>query len=272
MYPLIDTHTHIEDPVFDPDRKAVLLRAEKKGVIALAAVSETLEDAKKILELNAAHPQILPALGLYPTILDIEQSEKMIELIRNNHSRIAAIGEVGLDYWKVKEEHNRAVQKEIFKSYIDLSLELDLPLNIHSRSAGRHVIDLLLDGGALRVQLHAFDGKASIAMPAIEAGYFFSIPSSIIRSRQKQKLVKKMPLEKLLLETDSPVLSPEPGARNEPANITVALGYIAELKGVSEAELRQVIHENFIKLYGIECIMSINQNPKLSNASQNIIK
>ncbi|MCK5008743.1 MAG: TatD family hydrolase, partial [Spirochaetales bacterium] len=127
-----------------------------------------------------------------------------------HRDRLAGIGEVGLDRWIVKEEADRSVQETIFRRYIDLAIELDVPLNVHSRSSGRQAIATLLDRGALRVQLHAFDGKASTAGPAVEAGYFFSVPPSILRSRQKQKLVRALPLGSLLLESDSPVLGPDP--------------------------------------------------------------
>ena len=123
-------------------------------------------------------------------------------------------------------------------------------LNVHSRSAGRHVISMLLENNAKKVQLHAFDGKASTALPALEAGYFFSIPPSISRSRQKQKLVKQLPLSCLLLETDSPVLGPVPDERNEPANITHVVDAIAEIKNVSKEEVIENAFENTCRLYG----------------------
>jgi TatD DNase family protein len=174
----------------------------------------------------------------------------MHAFIRKARSRLAAIGEVGLDFWVVKEEADKNLQKEIFKGFIELSRELDLPLNVHSRSAGRHAVALLLENGASRVQMHAFDGKASAAMPAVEAGFFFSIPPSVVRSRQKQKLVKHLPLSCLLVETDSPVLGPEPNTRNEPANVTVSIRTIAELKNVNQREVIEAVAENTTRLYG----------------------
>ena len=121
---------------------------------------------------------------------------------------------------------------------------------MHSRSAGRHAIALLLENTAVRVQLHAFDGKAGASLPAVEAGYFFSIPPSVIRSRQKQKLVKRLPLSCLLIETDSPVLGPSPNERNEPANAAISIKAIAELKDVAEAEVIAAVSDNTEKLYG----------------------
>ena len=112
---------------------------------------------------------------------------------------------------------------------------------------------LLLKCGASRVQMHAFDGKASAALPAVEAGFFFSIPPSVVRSRQKQKLVKHLPLSCLLVETDSPVLGPDPKQRNEPANVTIAIQVIAELKVISKEKVIEAVSENTKRLYGNIC-------------------
>ena len=247
---MIDTHAHMCDPSFDEDRDAVLERACKAGVAAIIAVGENLADARKNLELAEKYPILKPAAGLYPTLLDLGQARQMADFLRDNKSRIVAIGEVGLDYWVVKEDSEKALQREILKTFIALSKELNMPLNIHSRSAGRHAIALLLENNAPRVQLHAFDGKAGAALPAVEAGYFFSIPPSVVRSRQKQKLVKRLPLSCLLIETDSPVLGPGPNERNEPANIRQSIKAIAELKGVSEEKVVAAVSENTERLYG----------------------
>ena len=227
----------------------MLARARAVGVGAVVTVGETLADARKILALANVHPEIIPAAGLYPTYLDMAQAEETITFIRQNRSRLVAIGEVGLDHWKVQDDEGRAVQREIFSRFIDLSLELDLPLNVHSRSAGREVIKLLLEKGARRVLLHAFDGKASSAMPAVEAGYFFSIPPSVVRSEQKRKLVKALPLSVILLETDSPVLGAVPGERNEPANAIIALKAVAEIKGLGEEDVKEAILQNQTKFF-----------------------
>ena len=247
---IVDTHTHICDSAFDADRDAVLEKAVEAGVCAIIALGEDLEDARRNIELAEGYPMIHPAAGLYPTILDLDQAEQMHSFIRSERSKLVAIGEVGLDFWVVKEAPQKELQQEIFKGFISLSGELDLPLNIHSRSAGRHAVAMLLENGATRVQIHAFDGKASAAMPAVEAGFFFSIPPSVVRSRQKQKLVKHLPLSCLLVETDSPVLGPEPKKRNEPANATVSIQAIAELKNVSESEVIESVAENTHRLYG----------------------
>jgi TatD DNase family protein len=249
-YRLVDTHAHICDPAFDKDRAKALESARSAGVAAIIAVGENLSDARKNLELAERYSMLKPAAGLYPDILDINQADEMADFILQNHSVLAAIGEVGLDYWVVKEAPDRALQREIFKRFIDLAKALNLPLNVHSRSAGRHAIAQLLENNAERVQMHAFDGKSGAAMPAVEAGYFFSIPPSVVRSRQKQKLVKRLPLSCLLLETDSPVLGHSPEERNEPANIWQSVKTIATLKDVAEEAVVAAVSENTEKLYG----------------------
>ena len=250
-HPLVDVHAHICDPDFDEDRTDVLARARNAGVEAIVAVGENLGDARKNVELAKAYPMLKAAAGLYPTVLDLDQADEMVAFIRLNRSHLVAIGEVGLDYWVVKENSQKELQREIFKRFVELSKALDLPLNIHSRSAGRHAIALLLENNATQVQMHAFDGKAGAALPAVEAGYFFSIPPSVIRSRQKQKLVKRLPLACLLVETDSPVLGPIPAMRNEPANLSISIQTIAQIKNVPEEAVMEAVSDNTRRLYGV---------------------
>ena len=248
---IVDTHTHLCDPIFDRDREEVLQRAMNAGVSAIVVVSETLSDVHRNLELASRFPALWPAAGLCPTQLDLSELTKINTLIREERHRFRAVGEVGLDYWAVKQEAERERQRDIFLEFIDLSMELDLPLNVHSRSAGRVAIELLLQRGARKVQMHAFDGKASSALAAVEAGYFFSIPPSIIRSAQKQKLVKRLPLSCLLVETDSPVLGPDPGERNEPSNVMISVAAISEIKNVRREEVMETVLDNTNRLYGV---------------------
>jgi TatD DNase family protein len=247
---LTDTHAHLCDPVFDRDREEVLERAKAVGIDAIVTVGENLTDARRNLELAANHALLRPAAGLYPDVLDPLEAERMLALIRTQRRHLVAIGEVGLDHWVVKDDAAREIQRDIFCRFIELSKELDLPLNVHSRSAGRHAVKLLLECSAVKVQLHAFDGKASAALPAVEAGYLFSVPPSIVRSRQKQKLVKNLPLSCLLIESDSPVLGPDPQQRNEPANSILAIDAIADLKNVHREAVVEAAMENTRRLYG----------------------
>ncbi len=251
MTALVDTHTHLCDEAFAEDLDSVLARARDAGVGAILAMSESLADAERNLSLAKQHADLLrPAAGLFPTRLDEAEGAEIERLMRSDPSPWIAVGEVGLDYWKVQDEVGREIQRGLFTRFIDLAIELDLPLNVHSRSAGRPTIELLLERGAKRVQMHAFDGRAVKAEPAVEAGFYFSVPPSIVRSKQKQKLVRRLPLSCLLLETDSPVLGPEAGERNEPANVRISARAIADLRDVSEAEVLEQTTENAQALYG----------------------
>jgi TatD DNase family protein len=236
--------------VFDADREKVLERARAAGISRVIAVGEDLADAEKNIRLAMQYPMIWPAAGLYPTHLDRDLAARLCEFIRIHKENLVCIGEIGLDYWMVKDESGREIQREIFHSFINLGKELSLPLNVHSRSAGRHAVAILLESGAVRVQLHAFDAKLSAALPAVEAGFFFSLPPSIVRSEQKQKLAKQLPLSCLLVESDSPVLGPSPQERNEPANTWIAVEAIAELKGIKVTEVSERIADNTRRLYG----------------------
>ena len=250
QYPIVDTHTHLCDAEFDLDRGKVIDRARSAGLSSIVTIGENLADANRNMELAYEYPELRPGAGLYPTYTNLNQAEEMVTFVRCEKDRLYAIGEVGLDYWKVQDESDREIQREIFRTFIDLSLDLGIPLNVHSRSAGRHAIDFLLKHSASRVQFHAFDGKASSALPAVEAGFFFSIPPSVVRSAQKQKLVRMLPLSHILIETDSPVLGPTPGERNEPANALASVQAIAEMKNMHEEEVVEAVIQNTSRLYG----------------------
>ena len=246
---LFDAHAHLASTEFAADLPAVLARAEAAGLRGIVAVGETLEEAERILALAEWHPLVKPAAGLYPAILDLEAAEAVLAFIRDHAGRLVALGEVGLDHWVVKDEAGWKIQEEILGKFVALSNELELPLNVHSRSAGRHSIAFLKERGARRVLLHAFDGKVGAAAEAVRAGYFFSIPPSVVRSAQKQKLVRHLPLECLLLETDSPVLGPDPAVRNEPMNVTVACRAVAGLKDLPPEDIARITTENARRLF-----------------------
>lgn len=256
---MIDCHTHLALEDFDPDREAVIARARRAGVERILVVGEDAADNQRVLEVCARHSEVLrPCIGLHPDRFAEDRDAPneasiaaVIELARAHRRHLIAIGEVGLDYWYVKTDERRAAQRNCLERMAALAGELDLPLNVHSRSAGRHAIELLAACGAHRVLMHAFDGKAGHALRAVEQhGYLFSIPPSLLRSAQKQKLVRRLPLEALALESDSPVLGPEPGGRNEPANLVHTVRCVAELKGISEDRVRETTSENARRLFG----------------------
>jgi len=247
---MIDVHAHLTSPEFAGDLADVLARAERAGVKAVFTAGENHADNLKVLEACASHPLLKPCLGHYPSNPDMAEAMKNVKLIRAGRERLIAISEVGLDFRIAEDSSAREVQKEIFSLFIDLAVELSLPLVVHSRSAGHHAIELLAAKGASMVCMHAFDGKAGYAMVGIMHGFYFSIPPSVARSPQKRKLVAAIPLERILLETDSPVLGRDADARNEPAFLVQAAEVIAEIKGVGLSEVLRVTLENTKTLFG----------------------
>lgn len=256
----VDCHCHLAAPEFQGDIEVVLEDAKKANVLALVVVAEHLRDFEKIIQLSERYPGfVYPCLGIHPvqsilgehersaTLKDLDEALPFIEIYKDC---LLAIGEVGLDFTPrfASTGEEKEEQRQVLIKQIQLAKQLDLPLNVHSRSAGRPTINLLKEQGAEKVLLHAFDGKSSVAMEGVKAGYFFSIPPSIIRSEQ-QKLVKQLPLEHICLETDSPALGPEKQVRNEPKNIFIGAEYIAKIKGVSLEEVLDVTTQNALRLF-----------------------
>ena len=238
---LIDVHCHLTAPEFEGKVGEIVEKSVKAGVKAMITSGLGYEDGLKALEISD-YRIVYPSLGVSPYML--EGYEQVIDLINRESKRIVAIGEVGLDYWRVRDDEGRDRQRRVFREFIELSKSLDLPLIIHSRSAGRYALEILFEMKAERVIMHAFDGAAKHAVKAVEKGYMFSIPPSIARSQQKRNLVKRIPLENLLLESDSPVLSPVAGQVNYPWNILVSADWIGKIKGVPIEKVIEVTGRN----------------------------
>ena len=242
---LIDVHCHLTAPEFEGRGKEIIEKSVEAGVKAIITSGLGYEDGLKALQISD-YRIVYPSLGMSPYML--EGYEQVMESIRMESKRIVAIGEVGLDYWHAKDDEGRDRQKRVFREFIELSKELDLPLVIHSRSAGKYALEILFEMKAERVIMHAFDGAAKYAVRAVEKGYMFSIPPSIARSQQKRNLVKRIPLENLLLESDSPVLSPIAGQINYPWNIIVSAEWIGRIKGTSVEKVIEITGRNAVEL------------------------
>ncbi|GAI15177.1 unnamed protein product, partial [marine sediment metagenome] len=239
---MIDSHCHLETEEFDHDRDSVIKKAQNLGISIITSAIEE-KTWSKSLEIAEAHSNVYASLGLEPTQFGI--CDQALEWIRSNHERIIAIGETGLDHYLVRDHQDRENQKTCFEMMIGLAKEVKVPIQIHSRSAGRSALETLSESDAVDVHLHAFDGKASLARTASrDLGYYFSIPTSVVRSPQKKKLVKAVAIERLLLETDSPVLGPDKGARNEPANLPIVIQEISKILRREEEEIREIALEN----------------------------
>ncbi|MEM4409081.1 MAG: TatD family hydrolase [Candidatus Caldarchaeum sp.] len=237
---VIDVHCHLtEEPLYTSLGK-ILEEAKQAGVFAVITSGIGYADCLKALSI-ADNSFVHASLGIEP--YDLNDYEKVIELIERNKDKIVAVGEVGLDYYWGKRE-TRENQLRVFKEFISLANKTGLPLVIHSRSAGKYALDVLIEAGAEEVVMHAFDGAASEAARGASKGFFFSVPPSVVRSEQKQKMVKRLGLENLMLESDAPVLGPERGIVNTPANIRISAEAISRLKNIPLDKVVEVTSEN----------------------------
>ncbi|XP_074548380.1 putative deoxyribonuclease TATDN3 isoform X2 [Halichoeres trimaculatus] len=260
MHGYVDCHCHISSRDFDKDIEDVVTNSKENGLLALVAVAEHAGEFEKIIELSQRFPGfIFPCLGVHPVQdaspeqqrgASLQDLDAALPIIEKYKDHLIAIGEVGLDFTPryVNSDSDKESQRQVLIRQAQIAKELDLPLNVHSRSAGRPTIHLLKEQGVEKALLHAFDGKPSVAMEGVKAGYFFSIPPSIIRSEQ-QRLVKQLPLENICLETDSPALGPEKQVRNEPKNICISAEYISKIKGVSLQTVMEVTTQNALRLF-----------------------
>ncbi|XP_034714075.1 tatD DNase domain containing 3-like isoform X2 [Etheostoma cragini] len=260
MHGYVDCHCHISAGDFDKDIDEVIENSKTAGLLAILAVAEHAGEFDKIIELSQRFPGfVFPCLGVHPVQevspdqqrgASLQDLDAALPIIEKYKDQLVAIGEVGLDFTPryVSCESDKESQRQVLIRQAQIAKELDLPLNVHSRSAGRPTIHLLKEQGVEKALFHAFDGKPSVAMEGVKAGYFFSIPPSIIRSEQ-QKLVKQLPLENICLETDSPALGPEKQVRNEPKNICISAEYISKIKGVSLQEVIEVTTQNALRLF-----------------------
>ena len=249
----IDVHCHIEDELFNEDRDSVLKRAKDSNVCAVISSALSFDDASFLLNFSNKYPRfVFVSLGWDPADLSIiKLFDEYCNFVKEHKNEIVGLGEVGLDFYYIRENVLRETQIKLFRRWIQFSKDLNLPLIVHSRSAGKYAVKILMEEDAERVVLHAYDGRPGWALKGVEHGYFFSIPTSVWHSIQKQKLVRLIPLDNMLLETDSPVLSPFKGRRNEPANIIYAARKIAEIKKITVEKVAEITTENALSLFNL---------------------
>ena len=253
---LIDTHCHVGEPEYDADRAAVLERARAAGVgtLIVAAAGGTLDTNLRAVELCACEPDCHAVVGIHPH--DASQvDDSLFEKIRALAVRpeVVAIGETGLDF---HYDHSpRPRQIEVFRRFIGLARETSLPLVVHSRGAAEETITILQELGAGPGVMHCFTYGADIAKRALDLGLYVSF-SGIVTFRNAEAIreaARVVPLDRLLIETDSPYLSPEPkrGGRNEPARLRDVADRLATVLGLPVDELAERTTENARRLFGL---------------------
>lgn len=250
-YPIIDSHCHLDFPKFNPDREEAILRARKAGVIGMINSGISLKGNRISLELAEKNEDIHAALGLSPDI-GRKGSDKDIDAIiaqiEANAGNAVGIGEAGLDFKDCKTNEERERQTASFKKVIEIAKDLDKPLVVHARMAEAEVLKLVK--GMDTVVYHCYSGSPETMREIVDAGYYISLATLVCFSEHHQTLAAKVPLENLLLETDSPFLSPRKG-RNEPAYIVDSIPVIAQLKEMEPAEIAKFATENARRAFHI---------------------
>jgi TatD DNase family protein len=250
---LVDSHAHLDHPQFDRDRDAVLARArEKLEFIVNPGVG--IETNRKAVQLSQANPNfVFAAAGLEPpTAGRMQQHEfkAVLDQITGLSDSIVAIGEVGIDYFWEKDEKRRAMQRERFVEIIRLCNGLKKPLVVHTREAMRDTLDILEREAATTVIMHHFDGSPGDAKRVADDGFFASFCTSPVwadKPQRAESLIKAVPVELLLVETDSPFNCPERGRRNEPVFVDSIFGLVSGASGAGG----DVILRNSLRAFGI---------------------
>jgi len=242
MHKLIDTHAHLDQI---DDIEGALKRAKDSGVEAVVGVGCDYDSNIKLLDIAKLNcgSKVFIALGIHPSEIKDEQIEKTLKQVQENIKNIVAVGEIGLDYWYKpvkKDKSKKEQQREVFRRQLKIAKQHNLPVTIHSRGAWEDCLELSLDEGVQKAIFHWYSGPVDILKKIIQNNYFISATPSLAYSPQHQEAIKEVPLEKLLLETDSPVFFGRPetgGFRAEPKDVVKTLELVAKLKNISEEEI-----------------------------------
>lgn len=260
--PLIDTHSHLFDERFGHDLPAVLERAAKAGVERVVCLGIDLESSLQSVEIAKAHPLVVVAVGIQPnSTAEAKPGDwEAVVRIAETEPRVVAIGETGLDrYW---DRSPFALQEDYFARHIELARRLDKPFIIHCREAEADVVRVLraeAKKGPLRAVMHSFSGDRATATECLAMGLYISFAGMVTypKAQDLRDVAKEVPLDKLLVETDCPYLAPQPvrGKRNEPAYVAHTVALLADVKGVSVAELEEATTRNARRLFGLEAAL-----------------
>jgi TatD DNase family protein len=248
---VIDSHCHLDFPKFNKDREATIHRARKAGIDQMINSGVDPKTNISTLELAQKYDYIHATLGFSPHLspeATDEQIQNMLNFIEDHVTDIVGIGEAGLDYHYFTSNTERDRQIEVFKQVIELADKYNKPLVIHGREA--EGIALKLSEHLGKVVFHCYGGNLDTMHKIVDAGHFISVPTLVCFSEQHQEIAREVPLENMLLETDSPYLSPRKG-RNEPAFILDSLPWISKLKGIEEKDIAEITRKNAIRVFGL---------------------
>ncbi len=254
---IVDTHTHLNDKRYFNDLDEVLERASRSGIIASIIPGADPNELERAVELSQKYQNLYFSVGVHPYDVDRYDRGFLEKFI--THPKCVAVGECGLDYYRLPKDESekekvKKLQKEIFIDQIDLAKEYKKPLIIHIREASKDSLDILIDRSAKDVGgvLHCFNAS-EILLQLVDHGFYFGI-GGVVTFKNAKKLVEilpKIPLDKILFETDSPYLTPHPhrGERNEPAYTTLVASKVAEILGIDSTKLQDQVIINTKRLF-----------------------
>ncbi len=261
----VDVHAHLIHPCFAGEEDAVAERAAAAGLEWVIVNGLGPASNRAVLELCERHDHLLPALGIYPveavaSTIDRDawthdwpppepfDVDAEIDFIDSVGARLVAVGECGLDQYWVKDQ--AAEQERVLRRLCEVAARHDLPVILHTRKAEPRTFEILVEMGVTKADFHCFGGKLKLARRIAEAGYYLSIPPVVERAESFQRFAAKLPLERLLTETDCPYMGPDRGERNEPANVPRGVAAMAAARGVSVEVMAEAIRSNFKALFG----------------------
>lgn len=248
-----DSHAHYNDEKFDLDRKEILENIYNSGITKLINAGYSLESSKKAIEIANNYDFIFATAGISPNDIEDFKEENLNE-IRNlaKSKKVVAIGEIGLDYYWNKE--NKDLQKKVFISQIKIANELNMPIVIHTREAIYDTLDILKNNKCNKKGVfHCCPLNIDLVREGLKLGFYISFagPVTFKNSKNAEEIIKMVPVEKMLIETDSPYLSPEPlrGKRNDSRNVKYIAQKIADIKNMKLEEISEITYKNAEKVF-----------------------
>jgi TatD DNase family protein len=253
---LFDTHVHLNAEQYEDDLQEVINRALEKGVQNMVVVGFDEPTIKKAIQIAETYDFIYASVGWHP-VDAVDMTDKHLAWIEElaQHPKVVALGEMGLDYhW---DKSPKEVQKDVFRRQIRLARKVNLPIIIHNRDATEDVVTILKEEHVEEVGgiMHCFTGSIEVAKQCMDMNMYISFggPVTFKNAKKPKEVATELPLDKLLIETDCPYLTPHPfrGKRNEPGYVSYVAEQIAELKGITYEELADITTANAKKLFGI---------------------
>jgi TatD DNase family protein len=259
---LIDTHCHLDFKDFNDDRSDVLKRARDSGVMSIINVGSSMEGTSRSIQIAGDNDFIYASIGIHPHEAD-NVSENDIRLFAGflDKPKVVAIGEIGLDYYK--NISSRENQKKLFTSLLKIAKDSDLPLIIHNREAHADMIGILknIAGDSVKGVMHCFSGDGVFLKTCLDMGFFISFTCNITykNAGKLREIVKLVPMDRLLLETDAPFLAPQNfrGKRNEPMHVRYAAEEVAAIKGLDFNKVAEMTTDNATKLFRLQKCQSL---------------